>query len=96
MNGQAILIAGGYGVVGSRLAAKLAPDHPDRVVVACRSEDKATASAAEIGHGVRPRVLDVTLPSSIAAARTNGSTPRRERPVRPSCSEPGLSPASPT
>jgi saccharopine dehydrogenase-like NADP-dependent oxidoreductase len=68
MNGQAILVAGGYGVVGSRVAAKLALDYPDRVVVAGRSEEQANASAAEIGHGVRGRVLDVTVPSSIAAA----------------------------
>ena len=26
MNGDAILVAGGYGVVGVRIAAKLAPD----------------------------------------------------------------------
>jgi saccharopine dehydrogenase (NAD+, L-lysine forming) len=68
MSGQAILIAGGYGVVGSRIAAELAPDYPDRVVVAGRSEEKANARAAEIGHGVRGRLLDVTVPSSIALA----------------------------
>jgi saccharopine dehydrogenase (NAD+, L-lysine forming) len=91
MSGQAILIAGGYGVVGSRIAAKLAPDYPDRVVVAGRSEEQANASAAEVGHGVRGRVLDVTVPSSIAAAledsrsssaasiNPSGPAPRRDR-----------------
>ena len=68
MSGQAILIAGGYGVVGSRIAADLAPDHPGGVVISGRDAERANATAAAIGHGVRGRVLDVTDPSSIAAA----------------------------
>jgi saccharopine dehydrogenase (NAD+, L-lysine forming) len=68
MSGQAILIAGGYGVVGSRIAAELAPGYPDRVVVAGRSQQRANARAAAIGHGVRGLLLDVTVPSSIVAA----------------------------
>lgn len=68
MSGQAILIAGGYGVVGSRIAAELAPDYPGRVVVAGRNHERANATAAAIGYGVRGRVLDVTNASSIAAA----------------------------
>lgn len=67
MNGDAILVAGGYGVVGGRIAAVLAPDYPNRVVVAGRNHERANATAAAIGHGVRGRVLDVTEPSSIAA-----------------------------
>lgn len=63
---QAILIAGGYGVVGQRIAAELAPDYS--VVVAGRHLTQATAMAAAIGHGVLGRQLDVTVPSSIAAA----------------------------
>jgi hypothetical protein len=66
--GEAILIAGGYGVVGSRIAAELASDHLDRVIVAGRNLGRADATAAAIGHGVRGRELDVTVPSSIAAA----------------------------
>jgi saccharopine dehydrogenase-like NADP-dependent oxidoreductase len=58
--GQAILIAGGYGVVGSRIAADLAPDYPGDVVVSGRNTERANATAAAIGHGVRGRVLDVT------------------------------------
>jgi hypothetical protein len=34
LNDEAILIAGGYGVVGGRIAAELALDYPGRVIVA--------------------------------------------------------------
>jgi nucleoside-diphosphate-sugar epimerase len=37
MSGHAILIAGGYGVVGSRIAADLAPRYPDRIAIAGRT-----------------------------------------------------------
>ena len=63
-----ILIAGGYGVVGRRLAADLAPDYAGRIVVAGRSQTQADAAAASIGYGVRGRCIDITVPSSIAAA----------------------------
>jgi saccharopine dehydrogenase-like NADP-dependent oxidoreductase len=43
MSGEAILIAGGYGVVGSRIAAALAPDLPDRVIVAGRTPELTDA-----------------------------------------------------
>ena len=62
-----ILIVGGYGTVGRRIAADLAPDYPDRVVVAGRSLEKATQLAVELGHGVRARRVDVNDPASIAA-----------------------------
>lgn len=68
MSGETILIAGGYGVVGSRIAAELAPDYPGRVIVAGRNIERADATAGAIGHGVRGRALDVTVPSTIAAA----------------------------
>jgi len=68
MDAQSILIAGGYGVVGSRIAADLASDYPGRVVVAGRHGDQADAMAAAIGHGARGRELDVHVPSSIARA----------------------------
>lgn len=68
MTGRDILIAGGYGVVGRRLAADLAPDYPGRVVVAGRSQTQAGAAASSIGYGVRGRYIDVTAPSSIAEA----------------------------
>ena len=68
MNGHDILIVGGYGVVGRRIAAELAPDYPDRVVVAGRSLALADQTATAIGHGARGRRIDVTVPCSVAAA----------------------------
>jgi saccharopine dehydrogenase-like NADP-dependent oxidoreductase len=66
MTEQSILVAGGYGVVGRRIAAELAPDYP--VIVAGRHLEQAKETAAAIGHGVRGRELDVTVEASIAAA----------------------------
>jgi saccharopine dehydrogenase-like NADP-dependent oxidoreductase len=63
-----ILIAGGYGVVGRRIAAELGPDYPGRLVIAGRHQASADEAAAAIGHGARGRSIDVTEPSSIAAA----------------------------
>jgi saccharopine dehydrogenase (NAD+, L-lysine forming) len=64
----AILIVGGYGVVGARIAADLAPDHPDQVIVAGRSALRAQAAAAALGHGARGRFIDIEQPASIDAA----------------------------
>jgi hypothetical protein len=69
---QCILIAGGYGVVGQRIAAALAPDYP--VIVAGRHLEQAKATAAAIGRGVCGRVLDVTVEASIAAALEDVAT----------------------
>jgi len=66
MNGRAVLIAGGYGVVGRRIAAELAPDY--ELIVAGRDLQQAEATAAAIGHRVRGRALDVTDDASITAA----------------------------
>ena len=55
LKGTDLLITGGYGTVGRRVAADLAPDYPGRVVVAGRSLEKAARLAAELGHGVRGR-----------------------------------------
>ena len=73
MSGGTILIAGGYGHVGSRVAADLAPDFPGRVVVAGRDAEQAKAAAAALGHGVRGRALDVTVPQSVTAALDDAS-----------------------
>jgi saccharopine dehydrogenase (NAD+, L-lysine forming) len=62
-----ILITGGYGTVGRRVTADLAPDYPDRVVVAGRSAEKAARLAAELGHGVRGSRVDVGDPRSVEA-----------------------------
>ena len=63
-----ILITGGYGTVGRRVAADLAPDYPGRVVVAGRSTEKGAQLAIEVGHGARGRRLDVGEPDSVEAA----------------------------
>jgi len=63
-----ILIVGGYGVVGRRIAANLAPDYPDRVVVAGRRLEPAAQLAADLGRGVQGRRLDITDAESIEAA----------------------------
>jgi saccharopine dehydrogenase (NAD+, L-lysine-forming) len=68
LKGTDILITGGYGTVGRRVAADLAPDYPDRAVVAGRSAEKAARLAAELGHGVRGRRIDVDDPDSVEAA----------------------------
>ena len=68
LKGTDILITGGYGTVGRRVAADLAPEYPDRIVVAGRSIEKAAHLAAELGHGVRGRRIDVGDPDSVEAA----------------------------
>jgi saccharopine dehydrogenase (NAD+, L-lysine forming) len=68
LKGTDILITGGYGTVGRRVAADLALDYPDRVVVAGRSAEKAARLAAELGHGARGRRVDVGNPDSVEAA----------------------------
>src|SRR4029434_5774069 len=72
MTERGILIAGGYGVVGRRIAADLAPDYP--VIVAGRHLVQAKAMAAAIGHGVRSRLIDVTVEASIGAALEDVAT----------------------
>ena len=66
MTGRGILIAGGYGVVGRRIAAQLAADY--EVIVAGRHLDQAVAAAAAIGHGTCGREIDVNAEGSIASA----------------------------
>jgi len=63
-----ILIAGGYGVVGRRIAALLAPSFVGRVVIAARDETKASALARQLGQGTRGRRLDLADAASIDAA----------------------------
>jgi len=55
LNDQDILIVGGYGVVGLRIAPDIGSDYPGRVVVAGRSLARADNAARGIGHGVRGR-----------------------------------------
>ena len=51
-----ILITGGYGTVGRRVAPYLAPEHPGRLVVAGRSAAKAGQLVVELGYGVRGKI----------------------------------------
>lgn len=67
-DGRDILVVGGYGVVGRRIAARLAPEFPGRVVIAGRDEQKAAALCRELGHGARTRRIDVDHAASIGPA----------------------------
>ena len=46
-----ILVVGGYGAVGRRIAAQLPPRFPGRVLIAGLDERRAEASCRERGHG---------------------------------------------
>src|SRR5688572_33419354 len=63
-----ILIAGGYGVVGRRIAEYLAPLYPDRVVVAGRHIEAARATCERVGYGARARRIDVGERDSVESA----------------------------
>jgi saccharopine dehydrogenase (NAD+, L-lysine forming) len=63
-----VLIAGGYGVVGRRIAKLLAADYPESVILAGRNIERARVTASAIGPGVRYRAIDVTDPSTITRA----------------------------
>ncbi|HEY8943587.1 MAG TPA: saccharopine dehydrogenase NADP-binding domain-containing protein [Polyangiaceae bacterium] len=67
-NSGDILIVGGYGVVGRRIAALLAPSFPSKVVIAGRDEQRATALCHEIGNGSKARRVDISDRTSIAPA----------------------------
>lgn len=68
MGNHDILIVGGYGVVGRRIAAELAPDYPARVIVAGRHLARAELAAKALGDGTRGRMIDIGVPSSIVPA----------------------------
>lgn len=63
-----ILIAGGYGTIGVKIAANLAQDYPNQVVIAGRNVERATRVASELGHGVRARYIDVRDRDSVDKA----------------------------
>lgn len=63
-----ILVAGGYGVVGRRISAQLAPRFPGRVVIAGRDQRRAEALCHALGHGARARRIDVDDLASLAQA----------------------------
>jgi nucleoside-diphosphate-sugar epimerase len=55
VNSQGILIVGGYGVVGRRIAAELAADYPGHVVIGGRNLGRAD----EIGRQLATASADV-------------------------------------
>lgn len=63
-----LLIVGGYGVVGRRIAALLAPDFPGRVVIAGRRLDRAQSTCSAIGSGARARRVDIDSRESVETA----------------------------
>ena len=63
-----ILVVGGYGVIGRRVAAQLAARFPDRVLIAGRDEQRALALCRELGHGTRARRIDVEDAASVGLA----------------------------
>lgn len=68
MASQDILIVGGYGVVGRRIAADLGPDFPGRVVLGGRNLPRANEAASALGHGTRGRRIDILDARSVADA----------------------------
>lgn len=69
-----ILVVGGYGVVGTRIAAHLAARFPGRVVIAGRDEQRAASTCRALGHGTRPCRIDVNDHASIGPALENVGT----------------------
>ena len=66
MTTPSILIAGGYGVVGRRVASDLARDYP--VIIAGRRREQAIAAASAIGPNAVAREIDVNDVRSILNA----------------------------
>jgi saccharopine dehydrogenase (NAD+, L-lysine-forming) len=63
-----VLIAGGYGEVGRRLATRLARVYPGRVIVAGRSLERARQAAGCVGFGARGVAMDVNERASVERA----------------------------
>ncbi len=66
--GSGILVLGGYGMVGRRIAAQLASVFPAQVVIAGRDMQRAAALASEVGLGTRARRVDADDATSFGAA----------------------------
>lgn len=67
-DGTDILLVGGYGVLGRRISAHLAPCFPGRVIIAGRDQWRAAAFCRDLGHGARSRRVDVDVLATIAPA----------------------------
>jgi saccharopine dehydrogenase (NAD+, L-lysine forming) len=68
---NSILIVGGYGVVGHRIASGLGQLYPGRVIIAGRHPERAAKDASVIGYGTRSRAIDITSFSSVDDALTD-------------------------
>lgn len=63
-----VLLAGGYGVVGTLVAGLLRKHHPElRFVIGGRNQAKAAAAASTLGNA-EPLVMDISKPDPLAAA----------------------------
>lgn len=69
-----IVILGGYGNFGSRIAAALAEEHDARVVIAGRDAAKASRLSARVGGNTEAYALDHQQPDLAARLRTLGAT----------------------
>jgi hypothetical protein len=74
MNGRGTLIICGYGVVGQRIAANLAPDYPDRVIIVGRNLGQVQETAAAMGHSIRGRQIDTDVSKSSRECRAASSS----------------------
>lgn len=63
-----ILVCGGYGEAGHRIAGKLARRFPDRVVVGGRNVERARQTAYRVGFGTKHVRVDVNDPISVHGA----------------------------
>jgi short subunit dehydrogenase-like uncharacterized protein len=61
-----ILVVGGYGAFGARVAERLAREPALEIVVAGRSDDKARAHAETLAHTARARVTHAVLDAAAA------------------------------
>ena len=55
---RAVIVLGGYGVFGRRIAAALARERTHRILIAGRNGARARSAAAEIGESAEALVLD--------------------------------------
>ena len=67
-NGTDILVVGGYGMVGSRIAAQLASVFPGQVAIAGRDQQRAAALSSKLGLGTRACRVDASDVTSIDMA----------------------------
>ncbi|HKD58512.1 MAG TPA: saccharopine dehydrogenase NADP-binding domain-containing protein, partial [Hyphomicrobiaceae bacterium] len=56
-----VLVLGGYGVFGARIAERLAREHGVELIVAGRSHERALELAAEVGKTAQARITAVRL-----------------------------------